>query len=405
MKWNSMVLTVFMAILLVACGSDTGAGSDVPISGLDSGLQDPGLTPDVPTSDVAKDPGIGDETSSDVVADATDVTDPGLLPDVSTFEVEQDPGIGDETHSDVATDNNEATDLADEADAAEEIVTCPGAKDCTDRECGLDPVCGESCGTCTDGNFCNEAGSCEPGGCGTNCGDMVTVSAGKFMQGCNVEEDTDCVYTEKPYHEVTVPAFEIDRYEVTVGLYESCVTAGSCNELTDISSECNWGKAGKDEYPINCIGWGQARDYCAWAGKRLCSESEWEKASRGTDGRTYPWGNDLATCDYAVMVEDGFLGCGTGFSRAVGSKSAGVSWCGALDMGGNVWEWVEDDWHDEYVGAPTNGSAWVDDPRGWYRVIRGGGYDSQSDGVRSANRFYTMDPSDESGGVGFRCCR
>lgn len=276
--------------------------------------------------------------------------------------------------------------------------------DCTGRECGPDPICGESCGTCTGTDTCNSAGACVPAGCGTNCGEMVTVPAGPFWQGCNESVDTNCQSEEKLYHEVNVPAFEIDKYEVTVDLYGDCVTGGGCTASTGTSSYCNQGKSGKSDHPMNCITWYQAREYCAWAGKRLCSESEWEKASRWTDGRKYPWGNETATCDYAVM-DDGGRGCGTDSTWAVGSKPAGASPYGALDMSGNVWEWVEDDWHSNYTGAPTNGSAWVDDPRASFRVVRGGCFgDGYDDGLRSSNRYNGI-PAVGVANFGVRCCR
>jgi len=232
---------------------------------------------------------------------------------------------------------------------------------------------------------------------------MVTVSGGSFWQGCNAAVNTFCVAHKSPYHEVTVPAFEIDRFEVTVGLYGDCVTGGSCTAPTGTSPGCNWNKAGKEAHPVNCITWYQAGEYCAWAGKRLCSESEWEKASRGTDGREYPWGNVPATCEYAVM-DDGGFGCGTVGTMAVGSKPGGASPYGAMDMSGNVWEWVEDDWHRSYNEAPTDGSTWMDNPRASYRVRRGGSFEDDDGYMPSSSRYYD-DPVYSNGSIGARCCR
>lgn len=236
-----------------------------------------------------------------------------------------------------------------------------------------------------------------------NRGEMVTVAGGSFWQGCNADVDDECNDREQPYHQVTVPAFEIDKYEVTVGLYNECFDPGNCS-LPDTGGYCNWGVSGREDHPVNCVTWDQARKYCAWAGKRLCSESEWEKAARGTDGRKYPWGDEAATCEYAVMWEGGY-GCGTDSTRPVGSKPAGASPYGAHDMSGNVWEWVEDDWHPNYTGAPTNGSAWVDDPRASRRVLHGGGfYYHDFDTLRSVYRASDF-VSDELVSVGIRCCR
>ncbi len=235
---------------------------------------------------------------------------------------------------------------------------------------------------------------------------MVTVPAGSFMQGCNASVDSDCSSPrEYPYHEVNVPAFEIDKYEVTVKEYGNCVTSSACTEPSTVNSYCNWNKSGKAEHPVNCITWHQAGEFCAWAGKRLCSESEWEKASRGTVGRKYPWGSEpSATCEYAVMSEGG-VGCEAESTWPVGSKPLGTSPYGVLDLSGNVWEWVEDDYHSVYSGAPTNGSAWVEEPRASQRVMRGGSLvNFYASYLRSSNR-YADDPARVGGHIGARCCR
>lgn len=235
---------------------------------------------------------------------------------------------------------------------------------------------------------------------------MVTVGGGAFMQGCNEAVDTQCGNNEKPYHQVTVPAFDIDKYEVTVGEYGNCVSASACTASTGTSSYCNQGKSEKSNHPMNCITWYQARAYCEWVGKRLCSESEWEKASRGTDGREYPWGNEAATCEYAVMSEGGY-GCGTDSTWPVGSKLSGVSPYGALDLSGNVWEWVEDDYHSSYTGAPTDGSAWFDSPtRASGRVVRGGSFAYGGAGyLRSSDRGDGVPGGGYGVIIGARCCR
>ena len=261
--------------------------------------------------------------------------------------------------------------------------------------------CGSEVGSDTNPGDTTEPGD---GGCGWQCGEMVTVSGGAFWQGCNPSVETRCFSEENPYHEVNVPAFEIDRYEVTVDAYGSCVTAGGCTAPLTYSSYCNWGVSGKKDHPVNCISWYQAGEYCSWAGKRLCSESEWEKASRGTDGRIYPWGNETATCQYAVMYERG-AGCGTDSTKAVGSKPGGASPYGAQDMSGNVWEWVEDVWHSDYSGAPTSGGAWTGSPRASCRVCRGGGFAYDGDGLRSSHRDSGDAPDYANGHVGTRCCR
>ncbi len=237
---------------------------------------------------------------------------------------------------------------------------------------------------------------------------VVTVPGASFWQGCNSALDTMCwVDFETPYHEVTVPTFDIGKSEVTVGEYRKCVEALSCTAPKDTSWSpgCNWGALNRENYPVNCVDWYQSKAYCEWAGKRLCSESEWELASRGTDGRIYPWGNALATCEYAVMYDlELGSGCGANGTMAVWSKPAGASPYGALDMSGNVFEWVEDDWHENYTGAPTDGSAWVDVPRASYRVARGGSFVYVANFLRSSSRG-GGGPDDYDVFVGVRCCR
>ena len=249
-----------------------------------------------------------------------------------------------------------------------------------------------------------DGGSKDGGGCAPNCptSEMVTVPAGSFQMGCNVAVDNECFSNEYPYHAVSVPAFKIDKYELTVGEYQACVDAGGCTAASTGGS-CNYGVSGRDSHPINCVDWNQAKAYCAWAGKRLPTEAEWEKAARGTDGRKYPWGNDSLDCDHAVHSANG---CSNDSTAPEGSKPAGVSPYGAEDMVGNVWEWVEDDYHSHYTGAPADGSAWVDNPRGTHRVFRGGGWNnSNTKNLRTSLRSGSAGPTGLTINSGFRCSR
>jgi len=235
--------------------------------------------------------------------------------------------------------------------------------------------------------------------CWPECkGQMLKVPAGPFTMGC---DDEICEAAEKPAHVVEVPAFEIDASEVTVGDWAKC---SDC-PLPVIPDEpgCNATKA--EDLPVNCVSWQEAKHYCEAVGKRLCTEAEWEKAARGTDGRHYPWGNGDPSCSLAVFDEaGGAAGCGSGGAMPVGSLPAGSSPCGAVDMAGNVREWVEDRYHADYTGAPSDGSAWVagDEEK---RVVRGGGFRSKTWAeLRATNRRAGL--ADQRWvDVGVRCCK
>jgi formylglycine-generating enzyme required for sulfatase activity len=212
---------------------------------------------------------------------------------------------------------------------------------------------------------------------------------------------------ETPLHTVTVPTFELTATEVTVAQYQVCVNDGGACTAPATGTTCNWNDPGYEDHPVNCVDWNQARDFCAWAGGRLPTEAEWEYAARSTgpsSSFTYPWGNSTATCSYAVMNDGSGSGCGTGRTWSVCSKPAGNTGQGLCDMAGNVWEWVEDDYHSDYTGAPTDGSAWVDGPRGSYRVVRGGSFGHDAGFLRAADRHY-FDPSYTLEHLGFRCTR
>jgi len=166
---------------------------------------------------------------------------------------------------------------------------------------------------------------------------MVYVPAGEFEMG-----SADGSNDEKPEHRVYLDAFWIDKTEVTNAQYQRCVMAGACKE----SWYANDANSAGDAQPVVGVEHYMAEAYCEWVGARLPTEAEWEKAARGTDGRSYPWGNEEATCEYAVMKDGSGNGCGEDKTWPVGNKPLGASPYGALDMAGNVWEWVAD-WYDD----------------------------------------------------------
>jgi formylglycine-generating enzyme required for sulfatase activity len=228
----------------------------------------------------------------------------------------------------------------------------------------------------------------------------VTISGGTFQMG-----STSGQSNETPVHQVTVPAFQMTETEVTVAQYEVCVNEGGACSAPGTDIYCNWNDTGYEDHPVNCVDWQQAVDFCTWAGGRLPSEAEWEYAARSTGPSSsyeYPWGNATATCSYAVM-EGGGYGCGTGRTWAVCSKPAGNTVQGLCDMAGNVYEWVQDWYHGDYTGAPTDGSAWLI-PTGSERVMRGGSLYNVALHVRAANRYHD-DPSYQNYYLGFRCAR
>ena len=171
--------------------------------------------------------------------------------------------------------------------------------------------------------------------------DMIAIPAGEFWMGCNEKADTQCEDDEKPGREVYLDTYSIDKYEVTMANYQRCVEAGTCTDkgLTQYDA-CNWDEKDKNNYPINCVDWDQAQTYCRWAGKRLPTEAEWEKAARGEkDRRIYPWGESWEAKN---------ANAGSSGTVAVGSYTAGVSPYGVHDMAGNVWEWVQDWYAADY---------------------------------------------------------
>ena len=206
----------------------------------------------------------------------------------------------------------------------------------------------------------------------TDGAEMVFVPAGEFQMGSD-PSDRDADAAEQPAHAVYLDAYWIDRTEITNARYRTCVAAGACrpSHFTD-DPHFNG-----DRQPVDGVTWDDAVAYCRWAGGRLPTEAEWEKAARGTDGRLYPWGNDwdesLARTFEIKPLQ----------TVEVGSFPAGASPYSCLDMAGNVWEWVA----DRFGPYPSDRQV---NPRGsdtgGFRVLRGGSFNDNRLFARAAYR-------------------
>jgi eukaryotic-like serine/threonine-protein kinase len=218
---------------------------------------------------------------------------------------------------------------------------------------------------------------------------LLFVPAGEFLMGSS-DADSEAAPDEKPQHSVYLDAFWIDQTEVTNAMYAQCVEAGGCS-LPVVPGE----KFEEQPHqPVQGVAWTQAVDYCQWAGRRLPTEAEWEKAARGTDGRLFPWGN---TSPSAELANFNFQLEGL---RDAGSLPAGASPYGALDMAGNVWEWNADRYDEEYYAeSPRENPSGPES--GTTRVVRGGAWNTVSRAIRVTNRHWAFPGRDDF--MGFRC--
>jgi len=228
--------------------------------------------------------------------------------------------------------------------------------------------------------FSARAGNAPPG--------MVLVPAGEALLGSDSGDDD-----ERPARRIFIDAFYIDKYEVTVAQYRRFLQA------TGHRKPYGWGAEhfSADDQPVVGVSWYDAAAYCKWAGKRLPTEAEWEKAARGSEGFVYPWGNKWQE---GMCVGDT---PGLSHPERVGSLPQGASPFGVMDMAGNVWEWCAD-WYDPgyYAVRPLR------DPegpaRGDAKVIRGGSWIDSARQLRSSNRYYSH-PDVRYNGIGFRCAK
>lgn len=240
--------------------------------------------------------------------------------------------------------------------------------------------------------------------CMYGCPTMVVVPAGRFKMG-SPDAETDRAGNESPQHDVHIAnAFAVSKFEVTFEEWDSCVDAAGCTKRASSSQFVR-----DPRLPVINVTWDDAKQYVAWLSRmtgkdyRLLTEAEWEYAARAGANTPYAWGNEISADNANCRA------CGSRWDNRqpapVGSFTANAF--GLHDMHGNVFEWVEDLWHDGYAGAPSDGTAWLSDVKDSHlraRVRRGGAFDTGSGAVRAAYRSRgTQDNGDRD--IGFRLAR
>jgi formylglycine-generating enzyme required for sulfatase activity len=239
----------------------------------------------------------------------------------------------------------------------------------------------------------------EFGECARGCPIMVVVPAGSFAMGSPEGDRAD--RDERPQHSVAfAKPFAVGKYDVTFAEWDTCSDVGACPDVSDST----WGRGDR---PVINVSWEGAKLYVAWLSRitgkeyRLLSESEWEYAARAGTTTKYAWGDDVgkgnANCE----------GCDSHWDNKKRTAPVGSfkpNAFGLYDMHGNVWQWVEDAYHDSYEGAPNDGSAWIARDDIGRRVIRGGAWHNGPSGLRAPIRAWSSTP-DRSYDLGFRIGR
>ncbi len=238
---------------------------------------------------------------------------------------------------------------------------------------------------------------------------MACIPGGPFLRGADTGPDR-----ARPQQEVRVSTFYMDTHEVTHAQYQACFKVGRCARARPIYRDFD-----RPEQPMVGVSWFDSVQYCEAHGKHLPTEAEWEKAARGTDGRRYPWGDDKATCERAVIRDHRGRSCGIkkkgpkpdkGRTFVVGSRPAGVH--GLFDMSGNSWEWVADWASHSYAACGQHCQG--QDPKGpcdgahtckghRYKIVRGGSWYWYADRATTTYRRIHVPSNKPYHHFGFRC--
>jgi len=247
--------------------------------------------------------------------------------------------------------------------------------------------------------------------CAHGCPTMVVIPAGSFTMGSleNGKDRSDHptvpgwigkVHQGEPQHTVTIgKPFAVGKFDVTFAEWDACVDAGAC----PWASDSGWGRGDR---PVINVSWNDAKLYVAWLSRitgkpyRLLSEADWEYAARAGSTTAYSWGDDIGKANANCY------GCGSQWDdkQTAPAGSFKPNGFGLYDMHGNVWQWVEDAYHDSYRGAPNDGSTWIEGGDTSRRVIRGGSWRNGPTGLRAAIRYWGS-TNDQSGDLGFRLGR